>query len=166
MTQSNEAQIEQKQISLLWAGPETAGEIAQIQTQMQDLEWGDVEIRQILANPCSNSLIVKVRVNPESPPVTAGYVLGRLIDDEVEIIALGVLQPFQKFGLGRALIEGLTRAAKRAEATKMFLEVARDNATALSLYKKLGFEETGCREDYYKRTDGTKVDALTMTRNF
>ncbi len=166
MTQSDKAQIDQKQISLLWAGPETANEIAQIQIQMQDLNWGEDEIRTLLANPCSNSLLVKIRLNPENPPLTAGYIMGRLIGEEVEILAIGVLEPFQKFGLGRSLVEGLTRAAKRAEAKKMFLEVACDNEPALSLYSKLGFEETGRRQDYYKRADGTKVDAVTMTRTF
>jgi len=166
MSHSKTSSIEQKQISLLWAGPETALEIAKIQAELEGPRWTKDDVQELLANPCSNSLLVKVREKTENPAVTAGYIMARMIADEVEILAIGVLKPFQKFGLGRGLIEGLIRAAKRAEASKMFLEVAHDNAPAIALYDSLGFIKTGRREAYYKKPDGNKVDALMMTYTF
>ncbi|HUN46622.1 MAG TPA: ribosomal-protein-alanine acetyltransferase, partial [Stellaceae bacterium] len=39
------------------------------------------------------------------------------------------------------------------------LEVAADNAPALSLYKSLGFSQVGVRAGYYRRPDATLMDA-------
>lgn len=163
MTQSTSPPITQQQVSLLWAVPENASEIARIQADIQTQNWGEEFIRELLNDPCSNSLLAKIRLQPENPPATAGYIMGRIAADEVEILSIGVLTPFQKFGVGRQLVEGLFRAARRAEAANIFLEVAVDNASAIALYNKLGFNETGRRTGYYKNADGTAVDALILS---
>jgi ribosomal-protein-alanine N-acetyltransferase len=56
----------------------------------------------------------------------------------------------------------LSRAARRGDAKRIFLEVAEDNEAALALYRKLGFQEVGRRKRYYARRDGEPADALTM----
>ena len=76
---------------------------------------------------------------PENPPATAGFILGRLIADEAEILTLGVCENRQRRGIGQRLVEALGRAARKAEARRLYLEVAASNATALRLYQKLGF---------------------------
>jgi ribosomal-protein-alanine N-acetyltransferase len=60
------------------------------------------------------------------------------------------------------LIEALGRAAKRAEAKRIFLEVADDNIPALVLYSRIGFQEVGRRKGYYVRGVGPPVDALVL----
>ena len=44
----------------------------------------------------------------------------------------------------------MARAAKRAEARRLFLEVGADNAPRSALYKGLGFTEVGRRKGYYE----------------
>ena len=46
----------------------------------------------------------------------------------------------------------------------LWLEVAVDNAAAVALYEKAGFETTGRRPRYYARPSGERVDALLMRR--
>jgi ribosomal-protein-alanine N-acetyltransferase len=56
----------------------------------------------------------------------------------------------------------LSRAARRGDAKRIFLEVAEDNEAALALYRKLGFVELGRRKRYYERAGSEPVDALTL----
>ncbi len=164
MAHAEKKPIEQKHISLLWAEPECAHEIAQLHKQLIYPPWDENAIRDLLAHPCSSALIAKVRTNPSSPPDAVGFVMGQIAADEVEILSIGIAKPFQRQGLARRLVEGLIRASARAEASQMFLEVAKNNAPALALYSQLGFNETGRRTGYYKTTDGQAVDALILSR--
>jgi ribosomal-protein-alanine N-acetyltransferase len=50
-------------------------------------------------------------------------------------------------------------------ATRLFLEVADDNAAALALYARAGFSEAGRRPGYYARPDGGRQDALILALN-
>jgi ribosomal-protein-alanine N-acetyltransferase len=42
------------------------------------------------------------------------------------------------------------------------LEVEEGNGPAIAVYRRLGFQETGRRDGYYQKADGTRVSALTM----
>ena len=57
----------------------------------------------------------------------------------------------------------LTEARTR-DATDAFLEVAADNAPAIALYTATGFRQSGTRRAYYAHPDGTRSDAIVMTR--
>jgi ribosomal-protein-alanine N-acetyltransferase len=46
----------------------------------------------------------------------------------------------------------------------MHLEVAADNAPALALYQRAGFETVGRRRGYYARIEGPAQDAVLMRR--
>lgn len=144
-------------VSLLWAAPERAGELAVLHARLFDPPWDEASIKALLEHPASTSLIA-VTGNPK---VVKGFVIAQLAADEAEILSIGVAPDWQRSGLGTKLIEGLNRASQRGEAKRVFLEVAEDNAAALALYAKLGFTEVGRRRKYYQRSGGA-VDALTL----
>ena len=50
-------------------------------------------------------------------------------------------------------------------ATRLFLEVAADNAAALKLYGKMGFSPVSERRGYYPRPDGSAATAIVMARD-
>lgn len=56
---------------------------------------------------------------------------------------IGIAKEFWGLGLGRALTEACIECAKEAGYTQMELDVVSDNASAISLYKKVGFVEYG-----------------------
>ena len=145
-------------ISLLWAAPERAGEIAQLHAKLFDQPWDEASIKALLDHPASTSLIA-VAGNPQ---LIKGFIIAQLAADEAEILSVGVSPDWQRSGLGARLLEGLCRASKRGEARRVFLEVAEDNAAARALYAKMGFKETGRRKGYYQRA-GSKVDALNLS---
>lgn len=154
--------IEDRYISLLWAEIEAAEELATLHAQIFDPAWDENAFRDLLAEPGTSALVAKVRLRELGPPVPVGFAIGRIAADEAEVLTIGVSEPFQQRGIGAKLAGGLLRAVSSAGAMRLFLEVAEDNAAAISLYRGLGFAEVGRREGYYKRRDGSAVDALTL----
>ncbi len=147
-----------KHVSLLWASPDRAGEVANLHGRLFSPGWDEAGMKALLEHPAATSLMA-VSGNPKT---VVGFVIGQLASDEAEILSIGTAPDWQRAGLGRMLLEGLIRAAKRGEAKRLFLEVAEDNEAALALYRALGFQETGRRKNYYQRPDGSKTDALTL----
>jgi ribosomal-protein-alanine N-acetyltransferase len=94
-----------------------------------------------------------------------GFILMRAVADEAEILTLAVRPEARGRGQGTRLVaEGVAAASVRG-ADQVFLEVAEDNASALGLYARTGFVETGRRPAYYSRPDGSRVAALLFTLN-
>lgn len=147
-----------KHVSLLWAAPERAAEISDLHARLFDPSWNEESIKALLEHPAATSLIAVAG----EPKIIAGFIIGQLASDEAEILSVGTAPEWQRFGLGRKLVEGLVRAAKRGEAKRLFLEVAEDNAAALALYRSMGFKEIGRRKKYYQRSTGDAVDALNL----
>lgn len=146
-----------KHVSLLWAAPERAGELAALHGKLFDDRWDEAAIKSLLEHPASTSLIAVAG----DPKTIKGFVIAQLAADEAEILSIGVAPDWQRAGLGKRLIEGLTRASRNGGANKIFLEVAEDNAAARALYASLGFNESGRRKGYYRRASGA-ADALML----
>jgi RimJ/RimL family protein N-acetyltransferase len=83
------------------------------------------------------------------------------------VVSLGmwVVPSHRRRGGGRMLLEAAL-AARPEEVHKIELEVFPENDAAISLYRKLGFEEEGLRRDHYRRLDGSLRSALIMARLF
>lgn len=147
-----------KHVSLLWAEPGRAAEISALHGKLFGTAWDETAVLQLLEHPASTSLVAVIG----KPQHIVGFVIGQLAADESEILSIGVSPDWQRAGLGTMLVEGLTRASRRGEATRLFLEVAEDNAAARALYGKLGFAEVGRRKAYYERGNGERADALIL----
>lgn len=94
-----------------------------------------------------------------------GFILMRAVADEAEVLTLAVRPAARRGGQGAWLVgEGVLAAAARG-ATRVFLEVAEDNAAARALYAKAGFVEAGRRPGYYAGADGRRRDALLLALN-
>jgi ribosomal-protein-alanine N-acetyltransferase len=145
-------------LSLLWASPERADEIATLHARLFDPAWDAASITESIEHPASASFIAQVR----EPRALAGFIIGRIAADEAEILSIGVAPEWQRRGIGRQMVEGLVRAARRAEVKRVFLEVATDNAAAVALYRHLGFKKVGERKGYYERAGGDRADAVIL----
>ena len=151
-----------REISLLWANPERASDVAAMHAQLFNPPWSTDAIEKLLEHPFAASLVAVAGANREY----AGFVLAQIAGDEAEIVSLGVVPQWQQQGLGRKLVEGLMRAVQRAEARRLFLEVAVDNTPALRLYQSLDFRPVGKRPKYYSRPDLPAIDALILALEF
>lgn len=150
-----------KQVSMLWALPDHATDIAGLHAGLFDPAWDQAAVARLLEHPGSTALVA----NTGFPKVMVGFVMGQIAADEAEVLSIGVAPEWQRHGLGSRLIEGLARAAARAGSKRLFLEVADDNAGAKGLYGKLGFTEVGRRAKYYERKGGAAVDAVTLAKS-
>jgi ribosomal-protein-alanine N-acetyltransferase len=80
-----------------------------------------------------------------------GYIVGRAMFDEAEILNLGVAVHARRRGVGRALVRALLTEFVGAGARSVFLEVRESNLPARGLYESFGFREVGRRTRYYRR---------------
>ncbi|MBU3028583.1 GNAT family N-acetyltransferase [Paracoccus marinaquae] len=87
-----------------------------------------------------------------------GFLLGRTVADEAELLTLAVAPEARRQGLGRDLTARFATAAAGRGAGTAFLEVAADNRPARALYAGLGWTEAGRRPGYY----GAGRDALVL----
>jgi ribosomal-protein-alanine N-acetyltransferase len=75
-----------------------------------------------------------------------------------DVQTLAVCRDRQGAGLGGLLLRALLDEAARRACTQVYLEVRADNAAAIALYQRHGFQRIGDRPAYYH--DGT--DALVL----
>lgn len=115
--------------------------------------WAAAEIEAVLAMPGTFLL--------EEPD---GFLIGRALAGEAEILTLAVAPAARRSGIASRLVAAFLDRAGRDGATRAFLEVAADNAPARALYAGAGFAETGRRRRYYRHPDGTLSDALVLAR--
>ncbi len=93
-----------------------------------------------------------------------GYVIYTRVLDEAEIINIIVAPALRGQGVGRALLRAALDALGPAGVSCCRLEVRESNAAAIGLYRAEGFCESGRREGYYPAEDGTREDALLMSK--
>ena len=116
--------------------------------------WNEAEFAGFLADP-----LVFVLVEGDS-----GFVLGRVVAGEAEVLTLAVAPEARRRGLGRKLLARFIYQARLRAAETAFLEVAAGNAAARALYLAGGFAESGRRKRYFHSPDGTHEDAIVMAR--
>lgn len=83
----------------------------------------------------------------------AGFVLGRKMAEEGEILNLAVKTEYRRRGVARTLVQTLLDVFAAEGVGKAFLEVRESNAAAIALYKHLGFRPAGRRPGYYHRPE-------------
>lgn len=139
--------------------------------------WSAAEIAGLLADPavfllcCGSSRAARVsspRAGEEpgaagDEPV--GFLLGRVVLDEAELLTLAVHPRMQGRGIGGALVAAFLARAGARGARRAFLEVAEDNAAARALYARAGFAPVGRRRGYFHTPGGRSIDAIVMARD-
>jgi len=89
----------------------------------------------------------------ESGGEITGFVIGRQIGDEAEILNLAVRRHARRKGHATALLLHILRHWRQSRVTRVFLEVRDSNAPAILFYEKHGFRQVGRRPGYYRQPD-------------
>lgn len=92
-----------------------------------------------------------------------GFLLGRVIADEAEILTLAVDPACRRKGIAARLVSAFLTESARRGAASAFLEVAEGNTAARALYASAGFTESGRRRGYYDRPEGGAEDGLVLS---
>jgi ribosomal-protein-alanine N-acetyltransferase len=106
--------------------------------------WSARALRELLDTAKDTFLVA--RMGKEM----AGFIVGRAIGDEAEILNMAVRRDRRRRGVGKVLALALLENYTRAGAVRTFLEVRESNGGAIAFYEALGFQEVGRRPDYYR----------------
>ena len=90
-----------------------------------------------------------------------GYYIALFALDECELLNITITSEQQKKGFGELMFKDLFSECRKANIVNIFLEVRKSNLLAIRLYKKIGFNEIGIRNNYYQNKEG-KEDAILM----
>lgn len=88
-----------------------------------------------------------------------GYLVFTVVLDEGNIDNLAVWRRARRQGVAEELMKTLHHFARQWGTASLTLEVRPSNTGAVSLYKKLGYQEVGRRRNYYLRP---REDAIIM----
>jgi len=89
-----------------------------------------------------------------------GYLIFRILFDELHFMNLAVRPSWQRRGLGTALVYFALQAGRQRGVSKSTLEVRASNVSGQKLYGKFGFKMVGRRPSYYT---APKEDALLFS---
>jgi ribosomal-protein-alanine N-acetyltransferase len=92
----------------------------------------------------------------------AGFFLSRAGVDEEELLLIAVTPDQRCRGYGAQLLERFLEAARGRGAARALLEMRQGNP-AEQLYLRRQFVQIGSRPDYYRGTNGVRIDALTFS---
>jgi len=100
----------------------------------------------------------------ESGGKPVGFVLCWLIEDQCDLLSMGVLPDHRRDGVGLMLLDYATQSAADMGAKYMVLEVNVNNVAAQQLYEAQGYEKFSIRKEYYSAPDGSRADAVCMRK--
>ena len=102
-------------------------------------------------------------------PNSTSWVLGKnafaiwqMAGDECELLSVAVEQAERGKGLAKELMEYCQRELAGQGVKSFFLEVRENNAAAISLYEKMGYEKIAERKGYYADGENAVVMKLVL----
>lgn len=125
--------------------------VAEIEKSCFSNPWNETAIKAELENHCSEIYIAVEN------GIAAGYANIYTVLDEMDIVRVAVHPDFRRQGIAKAILE----FALKNKHGAVYLDVRESNHPAISLYKSLGFADTGIRKNYY--TNPTE-NAILMKR--
>ena len=82
-----------------------------------------------------------------------GYLGIQFLEEEIEILGIGVNQGSRRKNIATELMDELIEYFEKSEYKKIILEVRESNTVAQRLYKKYGFKKISKRKRYYVDED-------------
>jgi ribosomal-protein-alanine N-acetyltransferase len=80
----------------------------------------------------------------------SGFILGRQVADEAEILNVAVTRSSRRRGEGSNLLKTAVDQFRERRVKRVYLEVRESNAVGIAFYEKHGFCKTGQRPGYYR----------------
>jgi ribosomal-protein-alanine N-acetyltransferase len=87
----------------------------------------------------------------------SGFILGRQVADEAEILNLAVTAAYRRRGEGGALLKAALGGFQSRGVSRVFLEVRESNETGIAFYERRGFSKMGRRAGYYREPDEAAI---------
>lgn len=130
--------------------PDYVSAVAEIEKRCFSNPWSETAVNAELENHCSEIYIALV------DGTAAGYANIYTVLDEMDIVRVAVLPEYRRQGVAA----GILKTVLAEKQGTVYLDVRESNHPAISLYKSLGFVDTGVRKNYY--TNPTENAILMM----
>jgi ribosomal-protein-alanine N-acetyltransferase len=129
--------------------------------EMSDLSaWGWDAYHNEMQSHLDTIMLVARLTSASATYQIAGFIVARLIADELHVNNVAVRPEFRGCGLGSLLLRNTLEQARQHEARIAQLEVRAGNDPAQRLYQRSGFAVVGRRQNYYRNPT---EDALLMS---
>ena len=132
-------------------------QVAELEKRCFADPWSEKSIASELKNPLALWLVA------DDNGRVAGYVGSQTVIDESDMMNVAVHPDYRQRGVATALIRELMEQLRRRGSRCLTLEVRASNENAIRLYRKLEFQEVGCRKNYYRNP---KEDALILRKEW
>jgi ribosomal-protein-alanine N-acetyltransferase len=122
-----------------------------LQGAREAASWSEDSFREALSWSGGMALV------SEAEGAVTGFLVGRRLGDEAEILNLGLVASRRRTGQGGALLNAALQEFRTWGVSRVFLEVRESNATGIGFYAKHGFAKTGIRRGYYREPEEAAV---------
>jgi ribosomal-protein-alanine N-acetyltransferase len=126
---------------------ETAKSLVEIEKLIFGTAWDSGVIKEKIQNKKFKYWIYEVE------NAINGYLGIQFLEEEIEIIGIGVNPGSRRKKIATELMDELVNYFEKSEYRKIILEVRESNAVAQNLYKKYGFKQISKRKKYYVDED-------------
>ncbi len=150
-----EREREEKSRKLRRMSAEDVAEVAALEAENFSRPWSAAAFEGLLSD--ENYIVLVLR----EAEMLAGYCVLLCAGEEADITNVCTAAPVRGQGVATALLTALMKEGSARAVKQYFLEVRQGNQAARALYKKLGFQETGIRKDYYEEP---RENAVLMKR--
>lgn len=129
------------------ATPADAPALAELERVAFSDPWSETSLREVLSQSVAFGFVVE----PARLDGPIGYVLGRAVMGEGEVLNLAVEPRHRRRGIARRLLGDALAWFRREGVGEVFLEVREGNSAAIALYQGQGFQVAGRRVNYYRQ---------------
>jgi len=126
---------------------ETARSLEKIEKLIFGTAWNSEIIQEKIKNKKFKYWIYEVENSIK------GYLGIQFLEEEIEILGIGVNQGSRRKNIATELMDELIEYFEKSEYKKIILEVRESNTVAQRLYKKYGFKQISKRKKYYVDED-------------
>ena len=119
-------------------------------------------LKKINADP--KSLMILAEVNGELAGNCSLTIGEKRRNAHRATMGIALYEKYWGLGIGKLLVQAVIDTARQKGIDYLELEVVADNARAIDLYERMGFETIGCLPDAIRWEDGSSHDLLTMRK--
>ena len=143
---------------VIWDDRPSVSELAKLDASCFSPPWDMAVFSERLLQPEWGFWVMRMRKSAAA----LGWAACRRVDQEAEIVRLGVMPGVRGRGWGKRLLEGVLVRLAKERARRVVLEVREGNRPALAIYEGAGFREVKRHANFYANPP---EDALILARD-
>jgi ribosomal-protein-alanine acetyltransferase len=132
--------------------PDDAAGLASIlRDSPEAANWTKASYREWMNSPGAVAFVT------EGDGRVIGFIIGRQMADEAEVLNVAVAPLVRRKGQGGALLKAALDEFRAHGASRVYLEVRESNLAARAFYTKHGFSQAGKRLNYYRKPEEAAI---------